>query len=209
MKNVDYTLYFITNSDGYDEETFLNKVKGACLGGATIIQLREKNKSTLDYYELALKVKNITDAYNIPLIIDDRIDVAMAVGCGVHLGNEDMPISVARKIMGKDCIIGATAKTVEVAKKAELDGADYLGCGAIYPTKTHVKTKITSVETLNDICAAANIPVCAIGGLNKDNLSVLEKSPIQGVCVVSAIMDQDDTKLAAEDLKQSIQKIVA
>ena len=84
MKNVDYTLYFITNSDGMDEETFLNKVKGACMGGATIIQLREKNKSTLDYYELAVKVKNITDAYNIPLIIDDRIDVAMAVGCVVH-----------------------------------------------------------------------------------------------------------------------------
>lgn len=110
MKKVDYTLYFITNSDGYDEETFLNKVKGACLGGATIVQLREKNKSTLEYYELALKVKNITDAYNIPLIIDDRIDIAMAVGCGVHLGNEDMPISQARKIMGEDCIIGATAK---------------------------------------------------------------------------------------------------
>ena len=86
MKTVDYTLYFITNSDGYDEETFLNKVKGACLGGATIVQLREKNKSTLEYYELALKVKNITDAYNIPLIIDDRMDVAMAVGCGVLLG---------------------------------------------------------------------------------------------------------------------------
>ena len=192
MKKVDYTLYFITNSDGYDEETFLRKVKGACMGGATIIQLREKNKSTLEYYELALKVKNITDAYNIPLIIDDRIDVAMAVGCGVHLGNEDMPISQARKIMGEDCIIGATAKTVEVAKKAEADGADYLGCGAIYPTKTHVKTKITSVETLN-----------------KDNLSVLEKSPIQGVCVVSAIMDAEDTKKAAEELKKSIQKIVA
>ena len=133
----------------------------------------------------------------------------MAVGCGVHLGNEDMPISVARKIMGKDCIIGATAKTVEVAKKAEADGADYLGCGAFYPTKTHVKTKITSVETLNDICSSVNIPVCAIGGLNKDNLSVLEKSPIQGVCVVSAIMDQVDTKKAAEELKESIQKIVA
>ena len=127
------------------------------------------------------------------------MDVAMAVGFGVHLGNEDMPISVARKIMGEDCIIGATAKTVEVAKKAEADGADYLGCGAIYPTKTHVKTKITSVETLNDICSAVKIPVCAIGGLNKDNFSVLEKSPIQGACVVSAIMDQVDTKKAAEE----------
>ena len=155
MKKVDYTLYFITNLDFYYEVTFLNIVIGACLGWATIIQLREKNKSTLEYYELAVKVKNITDAYNIPLIIDDRMDVAMAVGCGVHFGYEDMPISVARKIMGENCIIGATAKTVEVAKKAEADGADYLGCGAIYPTKTHVKTKITSVQTLNDICSAA------------------------------------------------------
>lgn len=131
----------------------------------------------------------------------------MAVGCGVHLGNEDMPISIARKIMGENCIIGATAKTVEVAKNAEADGADYLGCGAIYPTKTHVKTKITSVETLNDICSSVNIPVCAIGGLNKDNLSVLEKSPIQGVCVVSAIMDADDTKRRLKSLENRFKRL--
>ena len=187
----------------------MRKVEGACLGGATIIQLREKNKSTLEYYELALKVKNITDAYNIPLIIDDRIDIAMAVGCGVHLGNEDMPISQARKIMGENCNYWSYCKDCRSCEKSRGYGADYLGCGAIYPTKTHVKTKITSVETLNDICAAVNIPVCAIGGLNKDNLSVLEKSPIQGVCVVSAIMDAEDTKKAAEELKKSIQKIVA
>ena len=95
-----------------------------------------------------------------------------------------MPIAVARSIMGEECIIGATAKTVEAALKAEKDGADYLGCGAIYPTKTHVKTKITKVEVLNDVCNAVKIPVAAIGGLNKDNLSVLKKSPIQGVCGV-------------------------
>lgn len=208
MKNIDCTLYCITNSDGMSEETFLDKVKGACEGGVTLVQLREKDRSTLSYYELAYKVKKITDAYKIPLIIDDRIDVAMAVGCGVHLGAEDMPISVARDIMGKDAVIGATAKTVEAAIKAEADGADYIGCGAIYPTKTHVKTKITKVEVLNEICNAVSIPVAAIGGLKKDNLSILKDSPIQGVCVVSAIMDAEDTKKASEELLEEVHKIL-
>lgn len=208
MKNIDCTLYFITNSEGMDEETFLSKVKGACEGGATIVQLREKNRSTLEYYQLACKVKEITDKYSIPLIIDDRIDVAMAVGCGVHLGAEDMPIAVARSIMGEECIIGATAKTVDVALKAEKDGADYLGCGAIYPTKTHVKTKITKVEVLNDVCNAVKIPVAAIGGLKKDNLSVLKNSPIQGVCVVSAIMDAEDTAKATTELLQAVKEVL-
>ena len=208
MKNIDCILYFITNSEGMDEETFLSKVKGACEGGVTLVQLREKNRSTLEYYQLACKVKQITDTYGIPLIIDDRIDVAMAVGCGVHLGAEDMPIAVARSIMGNDCIIGATAKTVEAAVKAEKDGADYLGCGAIYPTKTHVKTKITKVEVLNDICNTVKIPVAAIGGLNKDNLSVLNHSPIQGICVVSAIMDAQDTTKASKELLQAVREVL-
>lgn len=159
MKNIDLTLYFITNSEGMDENTFLTKVNGACLGGATLVQLREKNKSTREYYQLACKVKKLTDAFSIPLIIDDRIDVAMAVGCG-----------------------------------------------AIYPTKTHVKTKLTKVETLDQICEAVHIPVAAIGGLKKDNLEVLANSPIQGICVVSAIMDADDTKQASQELLEAIHK---
>lgn len=206
MKNIDLTLYFITNSEGMDENTFLTKVNGACLGGATLVQLREKNKSTREYYQLACKVKKLTDAFSIPLIIDDRIDVAMAVGCGVHLGTEDMPISIARSLMGEDAIIGATAKSVEAARQAEKEGADYLGCGAIYPTKTHVKTKLTKVETLDQICEAVHIPVAAIGGLKKDNLEVLANSPIQGICVVSAIMDADDTKQASQELLEAIHK---
>ena len=167
MKNFDTTLYFITDSTGFEETEFLRRVEEALEGGATILQLREKNKSTMEYIELAEKVHELTKKYNVPLIIDDRIDVALAVGAeGVHLGKEDMPIATARKILGDDFIIGATAKTVPWALEAYEGGADYLGVGAIYPTTTKVKTVLTSTETLADICKAVPIPVNAIGGLN-------------------------------------------
>ena len=137
MKNFDTTLYFITDSTGFEEAEFLRRVEEALEGGATILQLREKNKSTIEYIELARKVHKLTKKYNVPLIIDDRIDVALAVGAeGVHLGKEDMPIATARKILGDDFIIGATAKTVPWALEAYEGGADYLGVGAIYPTTT-------------------------------------------------------------------------
>ena len=202
MKSFDTSLYFITDSTGFSEEEFLIRVEDALRGGVTIIQLREKDKTTRDYIELAKKVHNITKRYNVPLIIDDRIDVAMAVDAeGVHLGQSDMPIDIARKILGDVKIIGATAKTVEQANEAYKKGADYLGVGAIYPTTTKVKTVLTSTEMLDKICRAVPIPVNAIGGLNKGNIDVLKGIDIAGICVVSAIMKAESPKKAAEELR--------
>ena len=198
----DTSLYFITDSTNYSEEEFLFRVEQAIMGGVTLLQLREKEKTTREYIELAKKVHTITKKYNVPLIIDDRVDVALATDAeGVHLGKEDMPIDIARKILGKDKIIGATAKTVPWAMEAYDKGADYLGVGAIYPTTTKVKTVLTSVDTLKDICAAVPIPVNAIGGLNKDNVDILKDVDIDGICVVSAIMKSEDAKRAAQELK--------
>ena len=205
MKNFDSSLYFITDSTNYKEEEFLCRVEEALKGGATLLQLREKEKSTREYIELAQKVHEITKRYNVPLIIDDRVDVALAVDAeGVHVGASDMPVSTARKLMGENKIVGATAKTVPWAKEAYEQGADYLGVGAIYPTTTKVKTVLTSVETLRDICNAVPIPVNAIGGLNINNIDVLKGISIAGVCVVSAIMKADNPKKAAEELKTAV-----
>lgn len=201
MKDFDSTLYFITDSTGWTEAEFLHRVEEALKGGATLVQLREKDKSTREYIDLAEKVHNLTKAYNVPLIIDDRIDVAMAIHAeGVHLGQSDMPIDTARKILGNDVIIGATTKTVPQAIEAYEQGADYLGVGAIYPTTTKVKTVLTSTETLDAICKAIPIPVNAIGGLNKTNTHILEGIGIAGVCVVTAIMKADDPKAETEIL---------
>lgn len=203
MKKFDTSLYFITDSTNLKESLFLNKVEEALKGGVTLIQLREKDKTTREYLELAEKVHSITKKYGVPLIIDDRTDVAMAIDAeGVHVGQSDMPVHIARKLMGKNKIIGATAKTVEQAKEAVEYGADYLGVGAIYPTATKVKTVLTSTETLNNICKAVPIPVNAIGGLNKDNIDILRDIPISGICVVSAIMKSQDPKKAAEELRK-------
>ena len=160
MKKFDTSLYFITDSTGYTEEEFLFRVEEALKGGITLLQFREKNKTTKEYIDLAEKVHLLTKKYGVPLIIDDRVDVALAIDAeGIHLGKEDMPISTARKLMGKEKIVGATAKTVPCAWEAYADGADYLGVGAIYPTATKVKTVLTSTETLADICNTVPIPV--------------------------------------------------
>lgn len=208
MKNFDTSFYFITDSTGYSEEEFLYRVEQALIGGATILQLREKDKTTRDYLALAEKVHQITQRYNVPLVIDDRIDVALAMGAeGVHLGQSDMPIATARNILGDDFIIGATTKTVPQALEAYHQGADYLGVGAIYPTTTKVKTVLTSTETLEAICHAVPIPVNAIGGLNKDNIDVLQGIPIAGICVVSAVMKAEDPKTAATELRKRAEEL--
>lgn len=202
MKDFDTSLYFITDSTGYGETEFLTRVAAALQGGVTLLQLREKTRNTREYIALAEKVHALAQQHNVPLIIDDRVDVALAVDAeGVHLGAEDMPLAMARKILGDEKIIGATAKTVPQALSAAAQGADYLGVGAIYPTTTKVKTVLTSTETLRDICKAVSIPVNAIGGLNKENIDILCGIPIAGVCAVSAIMKADDPKAAASELK--------
>ncbi len=207
-KHPDTTMYFITDSTGFQEDEFLARVKAALEGGVTLVQLREKNRSTRDYICLAEKVHALTSAYNVPLIIDDRVDVMLASGAeGVHVGAEDMPVKRARKIIGNNKILGATAKTVEAAVKAYEDGADYLGVGAIYPTTTKVKTVLTSTETLDAITKAVPIPVNAIGGLNSTNLGCLKGIDIAGICAVSAIMKAGDPKTAAEQLKEAFLKL--
>ena len=208
MKKIDTSLYFITDSTNYDEKEFLFRIETALKGGVTLLQLREKDKSTREYIELAEKVHAIARKYNVPLIIDDRVDVALAIDAeGVHLGANDMPIKTARKLMGEDKIVGATAKTVPWAMEAYEQGADYLGVGAIYPTTTKVKTVLTSTDTLNDICKAVPIPVNAIGGLNKNNIDILGGISIAGICVVSAIMKADEPKHAAEELKERAKEL--
>ena len=203
MKAFDTSLYFITDSTGFGEAEFLRRVEAALQGGVTFLQLREKDKTTREYLSLAEKVHTLTQRYHVPLIIDDRLDIAMAIDAeGVHLGQSDMPVHIARDLFGPDKIIGATAKTVPQALEAWQQGADNLGVGAIYPTTTKVKTILTSTDTLREICSAVPIPVNAIGGLNKDNLDVLAGIPIAGICVVSAIMKAEDPMKAAIDLRK-------
>ena len=201
MKKFDTSLYFITDSTGFTEEEFLRRTEAALQGGVTFLQIREKEKTTREYLSLARKVHELTRKYNVPLIVDDRMDIAMVIDAeGVHLGQSDMPIDLARKILGPDKIIGATAKTVPQALEAYEQGADYLGVGAMYPTTTKVKTVLTSTDTLRDICNAVPIPANAIGGLNQDNIDVLAGIPIAGICVVSAIMKAGDPMQAAMEL---------
>lgn len=204
----DTTLYFITDSTGFERAEFLRRVRSALEGGVTIIQLREKNRTTREYIDIANAVHAVTKEFGVPLIIDDRIDVMLATDAeGVHVGAEDMPVATARKLIGKDKILGATAKTVEAAAKAYEDGADYLGVGTIYPTTTKVKTVLTSTETLDAITKAVSVPVNAIGGLNSTNLGVLKGINIAGVCAVSAIMKADCPKTAAEGLRKAFEEI--
>ena len=201
-------LYLVTNSDKYSEEEFLERIESALKGGVDILQLREKDKSDLEILKLGAKVKALCDIYGVPMLIDDKPHLAWALGVGVHLGAEDLPIDLGRKLLGKDALIGATAKTVEAAQRAEKEGADYLGVGAIYETKTRVKTKRTSVETLKEIKKNVGIEVYAIGGLNFDNIDILKGSGIDGICVVSAIMDSPNVEEEARKLKEKINKIL-
>lgn len=208
MKQLDTTMYFITDSTNYSDKEFLYRVEEACKGGVTLLQLREKDKTTREYLSLAEKVHEITMRYDIPLIIDDRVDIALAINAeGVHVGQSDMPVHIARKLMGNDKIVGATAKTVPQALEAYEQGADYLGVGAIYPTTTKVKTVLTSVDTLKDIVKAVPIKVNAIGGLNKDNINILKNSGINGICAVSAIMKADNPCNAAKELREAFDEL--
>lgn len=202
MKKFNSELYFITDGTGLSESEFLYKTEQALSGGVTMLQLREKEKSVREYIHLAEKTHTLAQKYGVPLIIDDRADVAAAVDAeGVHVGQSDIPVWAARKLLGADKIVGATTKTVEQAVNACNEGADYLGVGAIYPTTTKVKTVLTPVDTLREICNAVSVPVNAIGGLNKDNIDVLKGIPLGGICVVSAIMKAENPQKAARELK--------
>ena len=191
-------LYLVTNRYQDSLESFLEKVETACRSGVTIIQLREKNLTTNQYYQLAKQVKEITDAYQVPLIIDDRLDVCLAVdAAGLHIGDDELPVSVARKVLGPDKILGVTAKTVKRALEAETWGADYLGTGAIFPTTTKENAPITLISTLKTICQTVAIPVVAIGGLTSENIDQLIGTGIAGVAVVRDLMQAEDIEAKA------------
>lgn len=191
-------LYLVTNRYQDSLESFLEKVETACRSGVTIIQLREKNLTTNQYYQLAKQVKEITDAYQVPLIIDDRLDVCLAVdAAGLHIGDDELPVSVARKVLGPDKILGVTAKTVKRALEAETWGADYLGTGAIFPTTTKENAPITLISTLKTICQTVAIPVVAIGGLTSENIDQLAETGIAGVAVVRDLMQAEDIEAKA------------
>ena len=186
-------LYLVTNRYQDSLESFLEKVETACRSGVTIIQLREKNLTTNQYYQLAKQVKEITDAYQVPLIIDDRLDICLAVdAAGLHIGDDELPVSVARKVLGPEKILGVTAKTVKRALEAEEGGADYLGTGAIFPTRTKENAPITLISTLKTICQTVAIPVVAIGGLTSENIDQLVDTGIAGVAVVRDLMQAED-----------------
>lgn len=191
-------LYLVTNRYQDSLEIFLEKVETACRSGVTIIQLREKNLTTNQYYQLAKQVKKITDAYQVPLIIDDRLDVCLAVdAAGLHIGDDELPVSVARKVLGPEKILGVTAKTVKRALEAETSGADYLGTGAIFPTTTKENAPITLISTLKTICQTVAIPVVAIGGLTSENIDQLATTGIAGVAVVRDLMQAEDIEAKA------------
>ncbi len=206
---MDYSLYLVTDRALAGERDFEDLVGRAIRGGCTLVQLREKEASSGEFYERALRLKKVTDYFHVPLIIDDRIDIMLAVdAAGVHLGQSDLPAEAARQIIGPDKILGVSARTVEDAEKAESDGADYLGVGAVYPTTTKGDAEKVSREELEKICSTVSIPVIAIGGLNARNIPSLEGSGISGVAVVSAIMAQDRPEEAARLLKDTVYGIL-
>ena len=198
---MDYSLYVCTDRDIMTTDTLEEAVELAIKGGATIIQLREKDCTSREFYELALSIKDITDAYEVPLIINDRLDIALAVHAdGVHLGQSDIPVQVARNVMGPNCIVGATANTLEKAKEAWQSGADYLGVGDVFGSATKIDTKPVELKELKKICDTVKIPVVAIGGISKKNIHLLKDTGVAGVAVISAVLGQTDITAAAEEL---------
>ena len=203
-------LYLVTNRYQDSVESFLEKIETACRSGVTIVQLREKNLTTNQYYQLAKQVKEITDAYQIPLIIDDRLDVCLAVdAAGLHIGDDELPVSVARQVLGPDKILGVTAKTVKRALEAERGGADYLGTGAIFPTTTKENAPITLISTLKTICQRVDIPVVAIGGLTSENIEQLIDTGIAGVAVVRDLMQAEDIEAKTQAFLTKLDDIIS
>ena len=202
-------LYLVTNRYQDSVESFLEKVETACRSGVTIVQLREKNLTTNQYYQLAKQVKEITDAYQVPLIIDDRLDICLAVdAAGLHIGDDELPVSVARQVLGPEKILGVTAKTVKRALEAEEGGADYLGTGAIFPTTTKENAPITLISTLKTICQRVAIPVVAIGGLTSENIDQLMGTGIAGVAVVRDLMQAEDIETKTQAFLTKLDDII-
>ena len=200
--NFDYTLYLVTDRQLMSCDSLTEAVEQAILGGCTMIQLREKELSSLEFYNQAVAVKQVTDKYHIPLIINDRIDIAMAVqATGVHIGQHDLPAAAVRKVIGENMLLGVSASSIAEAIQAQQDGADYLGVGAMFPTGTKTDADSVSMEELQKIRAAVSLPIVVIGGINKGNAGRFKPMGIDGLAVVSAIIAQSDITAAAAELK--------
>ncbi|MGV3489196.1 MAG: thiamine phosphate synthase [Tuberibacillus sp.] len=201
--DTDYSLYLVTNE--YDEERhsiFFNQIQRALEGGVTVLQLRAKRLSTRRFYEVALKVKELARRFEVPFIVNDRLDIALAVSAdGLHIGQDDIPASVARRWLGNDKILGVSAKNLDEARQALKDGADYLGVGSMFSTKTKDDAVSTSVEELKRIQMAVDLPIVAIGGINTQNARLMKDTGVQGIAVVSAVLEQADPADAAKKLK--------
>ncbi len=198
----DYSLYLVTDRMLMSTKTLGEAVEQAVIGGCTMVQLREKEILSLDFYVLASEMKKITDRYGIPLIINDRIDIAMAVGAaGVHIGQKDIPADIARKVIGKDMLLGVSAVSAAEAVNAAKAGADYLGVGAMFPTGTKPDAGFVSMEELGRIRKAVDIPIVVIGGISKENAMLFQPMGIDGLAVVSAVIAQPNIKKSAADLK--------
>ena len=199
---INYSIYLVTDSELMSTETVEQAVEQAIKGGCTLVQLREKKLSSLDFYKTALKVKTITDHYNIPLIINDRVDIALAVdAAGVHVGQSDLPAKIIRNIIGNDKILGISASSLTEAMQAEKEGADYLGVGAMFITGTKTDAELVSLESLKEIKRTTSLPIVAIGGINKDTIPLLADTGIDGIAVVSAIISEKDIFMAASKIK--------
>lgn len=205
---IDYTLYLCTDSGLMSCATVEESVEKAVLGGCSIVQLREKTASSLELFQLAQRVKRVTDKYGVPLIINDRLDICQAVdAAGVHLGQSDLPCAEARRILGADKIIGVSAATPEEAAKAQSDGADYLGVGAVFPTSTKTNTRKVTPEIIRSIRRAVEIPFVVIGGVNADNIQQLYGLGTNGAAVISAVVAQPDITAAAQKMRRAAEKL--
>ena len=204
-QEIDYTLYLCTDRDLMSTDTIEEAVEQAVKGGCTVVQLREKDCSSLEFYETALRVKKITDEHKIPLIINDRVDIALAVNAdGVHVGQDDLPAASVRRILGGDKVIGVSAGSVREAVIAREDGADYLGVGAMHATSTKTDADVTTVEELKKIREMVDLPIVAIGGMNKQTLPELKGTGVDGIAVVSAVIAADDIERAASELSEAV-----
>jgi thiamine-phosphate pyrophosphorylase len=202
-QSIDYSLYLVTDRQLLAGKDLAATVEQAILGGATLVQLREKDASTRDFYQQAVLIKQITVKYHVPLIINDRADIALAVDAdGLHIGQEDLPLHIARQIVGPEKLIGVSTTTLEQALAAEAAGADYLGIGAVFPTGTKSDADSVSLEELRAIKAKLRIPIVAIGGINETNINSVMAVGVDGAAVVSAIIARPDPLRAAAQLRE-------
>lgn len=202
-------LYAVTDRSWTENQTLYEQLEDALIGGVTCVQLREKNLSEEDFIQEAVEIRELCRKYNVPLIINDNLNVAIKSNAdGIHVGQEDVSAAEIRKLVGDNFIIGVTAKTVEQAKKAENDGADYIGVGAVFPSPTKTNAIRINNEQLNEICSSVSIPAVAIGGISLDNITELSGCKMSGVAVVSAIFAADDIKTTVQELKRTVQDLI-